>query len=232
MTAAHMSTQSATLIGSRRAQSLAAARRRTRFVAGLRLFLGAAAAAVALNALVEILLSGRAYTPGEALTPAGQSERIINPRFTGRDESGAPFVITADTAERRTEGLETLTDLERPALDYALLERAAEASQVLAQRGVFNERAQTLALNSQVRLTTRSGYIFRTEAATLHLREGRVTGDQPVFGLAPWGAVRADAFEVRDDGREIALSGDVRTRFFADVGPASPAATGSEETQP
>ena len=226
-----MSTPSQTVIGGRRAQSLVAARRRTRFVARLRLFLGAAAAAVALNALVEITLSGRAYAPGEALTPPGQSERIINPRFTGRDESGAPFVITADTAERRTEGADTVTDLDRPALDYALLDRGADASQVLAERGVFNERAQTLALQSQVRLTTRSGYVFRTEAATLHLREGRVTGDQPVFGLAPWGAVRADEFEVRDDGREIVLSGDVRTRFYADVGPDSLAVTGQEETQ-
>ncbi|HBU62405.1 MAG: hypothetical protein CMH91_06785 [Oceanicaulis sp.] len=230
------------MIGQRRARSLATARARSRFVAGLRLVLLAAGAVVALNALVQIVLSGgrSAPSPEVALSAtAGESERIINPRFTGRDEGGTPYVITAETAERRSGAEQALIDLEGPTLDYALLDDGADASRVLARHGVFDESNLSLHLETDVRLTTRSGYVFDTQSATLFLREGVVTGPQPVHGLAPWGAVRADRFEVREDGQHIILQGDVRTRFNAPASsdtqqdPNSDAGAGrSEENEP
>ena len=216
------------MIGQRRARSLASARARSRFVAGLRLVLIAAGVLVALNALVQIVLSGGRATPEPDIAvsaAAGESERIINPRFTGRDEGGTPYVITAETAERRSGAEQALIDLEQPTLDYALLDEGADASRVLAEHGVFDESNLSLHLETDVRLTTRSGYVFDTQSATLYLREGRVTGAQPVQGLAPWGGVRADAFEVRDDGQHVILTGDVRTRFNA------PAASSATPTQ-
>ncbi len=232
------------MIGQRRAKSLATARARSRFVAGLRLVLIVAGAGVALIALVQIVVSGgrSAPAPEVALTAStGNSERIINPRFTGRDEGGTPYVITAETAERRSGAQQALIDLESPTLDYALLDDGADASRVLARHGVFDESNLSLHLETDVNLTTRSGYVFDTQSATLYLREGVVTGDQPVQGLAPWGGVRADAFEVRDDGQLIILRGDVRTRFDAPASsasdtstPSSPDAgeTRSEENEP
>lgn len=231
------------MIGQRRARSLASARARSRFVAGLRLVLIAAGVLVALNALIQIIVSGSRSpaTPDIAITAAtGNSERIINPRFTGRDEGGTPYVITAETAERRRGAEQALIDLERPALDYALLDDAADASRVLAEHGVFDDANLSLHLETNVNLTTRSGYVFDTQSATLYLREGVVTGSEPVQGLAPWGGVRADAFEVREDGQHIILRGDVRTRFNApsaasDTPTPSSSDTGetrSEETQP
>lgn len=206
------------MIGQRRAKSLADARRRSRFVAGLRGALIAAAVLVALNALIQMVLSGGSERPASEVNlsaGAGESERIINPRFTGRDESGVPYEITAQTAERRGGAEQALTDLERPTLEYALLDDAADASRVLAEHGVFDDANLSLQLDTNVRLTTRSGYVFATQFATLYLREGVVTGPQPVHGRAPWGAVRADQFEVREDGQLVILRGDVRTRFNA-----------------
>ncbi len=230
------------MIGQRRAKSLATARARSRFVAGLRLVLIAAAVLVALNALVQIVLSGSrsTQTPEIAMSAAGgESERIINPRFTGRDEGGTPYVITAETAERRSGAEQALIDLEQPTLDYALLDEGADASRVLARHGVFDDANLSLHLETDVRLTTRSGYVFDTQSATLYLREGVVTGPRPVHGLAPWGAVRADEFEVREDGQHIILRGDVRTRFDAPANPDTPndpssdaGAGRSEENEP
>jgi lipopolysaccharide export system protein LptC len=231
------------MIGQRRAKSLATARARSRFVAGLRVVLIVAGAGVALNALVQIVLSGGRSGPAPEIAisaSAGESERIINPRFTGRDEGGAPYVITAETAERRSGAEQALIDLESPTLDYALLDDGADASRVLAQHGVFDDANLSLHLETDVRLTTRSGYVFDTQSATLYLREGVVTGAEPVHGLAPWGAVRADQFEVREDGQHVILKGDVRTRFNAPVAASdtpsqsSPDAgeTRSEENEP
>lgn len=230
------------MIGQRRAKSLASARSRSRFVAGLRLVLIAAGVVVALNALVQIVLTGGRSGSAPEITlsaSAGESERIINPRFTGRDEGGTPYVITADTAERRSGAEQALIDLEQPTLDYALLDDGADASRVLARHGVFDDASLSLHLETDVRLTTRSGYVFDTQAATLYLREGVVVGPEPVHGLAPWGAVRADAFEVREDGQHVILRGDVRTRFNApgsadaSTNPNSDAgAVRSEENEP
>lgn len=231
------------MIGQRRARSLASARARSRFVARLRLVLIAAGVLVGLNALIQIIMTG-SRSPAEpeiAITAsAGNSERIINPRFTGRDEGGTPYVITAETAERRRGAEQALIDLVRPALDYALLDDGADASRVLAQHGVFDDANLSLQLERDVNLTTRSGYVFDTQSATLYLREGRVSGSEPVHGLAPWGAVRANQFEVREDGQHIILRGDVRTRFNAPAAASDPStqsssdagADRSEENQP
>jgi len=211
------------LIGDRRARSLAGARRRSATIRVLRYSLGAAMGAAALNVAGQLLWSGLSGGPPEAsLSPASGSERIVNPRFTGRDEGGAPFTLTAEAAVRRSGGVAGLADLERPALDYAFLS-SGDASEVLSRRGLFDEAEQTLRLREQVRLETDSGYAFETESALLRLREGRVEGDSPVRGEAPWGAVRAQSFEVREDGQRIILNGDVRTRIYMDQ---------SEESQP
>ncbi|XBQ16758.1 MAG: LPS export ABC transporter periplasmic protein LptC [Oceanicaulis sp.] len=203
-----------TLIGQRRARSLAGARRRSRLVRLARLCLIALAAGVLINVAVQIVISAMGVVDEPAAEITG-GERIVNPRFTGRDQGGAPFVVTALTAARRSGGAGAVADLESPTLDYALVDAAAEeASSVLARAGVFDETAQTLLLQDEVRLNTASGYTFRTEAALIHLREGRLSGDAPVYGEAPWGAVRAGRFEVEDDGRRIILEDGVQTRLY------------------
>jgi lipopolysaccharide export system protein LptC len=203
------------LIGDRRARSLAGARRRSARVRGLRIALVAAMGLLGLNAGVQLLLNSAPAPTSAPFTPAGSNERIVNPRFTGRDQGGAPFTLTADAATRRSGGIAGLAELENPALDYAFIQ-ADDSSRILSRAGVFDEGEQTLQLRENVRLATRSGYTFTTEAALLRLREGRIEGDVPVSGAAPWGAVRAQSFQVREEGRRIILSGDVRTRIYLD----------------
>ena len=203
------------LIGERRARSLAGARRRSRLVFALRMVLAAAMAALALNVAAQLILTGLSGQAAAPFAPAGSNERIVNPRFTGRDQGGAPFTLTADAAVRRSGGVTGLAELENPALDYAFID-ADDASEVLSRIGVFDEAEQTLQLRQDVRLATRSGYTFATQAALIRLREGQVEGDAPVTGEAPWGAVRADSFQVREDGRRIIMTGDVRTRIYDD----------------
>jgi lipopolysaccharide export system protein LptC len=203
-------------IGDRRARSLAGARRRSVRITILRRFLLAAMAALGANVLIQLALSGASERgQGAVIAPAGPNERITNPRFSGRDADGSPFLVTADSAIRRSGGVAGLADLERPTLDYAFL-ASGDSSEVLSRAGVFDDAEQTLELREDVRLQTRSGYAFQTEAALIRLRDGVVSGDAPVRGQATWGALRAQSFEVREDGRRIILTGDVRTRIEMD----------------
>ena len=216
------------IVANRRARSLEAARRRTRFVRALRGVLVFGLVLVAANAGIQVLRSGLADSRPAPVAVGGEGQRIVNPRFTGRDADGAPFVLTADAAVRRAAGAAALTDLERPALDYQLIGATDQASVVLADSGVYDERTEQLRLTGNVSLETRSGYRFETVAATLFLEESAIVGEAPVEGRADWGAVRADGFEVRDDGERIIFRDDVRTRFYMD-GAGRPA---PEETEP
>ncbi|TRO95983.1 hypothetical protein FKB34_06355 [Glycocaulis profundi] len=215
MTAA--SPTAAIAAGASRARSLpramAAARRRTRFVGVLRVVLIAALIAVGGQALVRILADTR-ETAGDALSPVGESERIVNARFTGRDQDGQSFVITSDAAERRGGVIGGRAELDNPRLDYAmLLGEALGGSEALANAGTYDEATRTLHLDSSVRLNTRDGYMFRTESASVDLVNARIFGDDPIQARAPWGQVRANGFSIEDRGRKVLFSGGVTMRL-------------------
>ena len=47
----------------------------------------------------------------------------------------------------------------------------------------------------------------------MYVRENRVEGLTPLKGVGAVGEVRADAYEVLDDGNRIVLKGNVWTKF-------------------
>lgn len=217
MATASMAEDNAPGPGARNAAALSGARARSRFVRRLRLALYTLMALIALNALIQIIVSDAGELADSPAAPDGEAERIINPRFTGRDQDGTPYIVTADAAIRRA-GEAAVTDLERPRLDYALIAAAGpDASEVLAEAGAFDAERRVLSLQRDVSLRTRSGYAFATSAAELHLAEARVSGDQPVSGEAPWGRIRAGGFAIFDEGARVQFTNGVRTRIFVDA---------------
>lgn len=204
------------------------ARLRARVIRNIRIVAVLLIAALVINILVQSFMS--ADRDGPVMTDAlGDAERITNPRFTGRDQNGRPYVLTADSAVRRLAGLGNLTDLENPRIDYALLfggSSRPDASAVLSRLGVYDDRERVLRMTDTVRFSTHSGYRFRTEGAALNLAAGVISGDLPVEGRAPWGGIQAHGFEVHDDGRRLVFTGGVVTRFY--TGDAVPAAEEDE----
>ncbi|MFC4725632.1 LPS export ABC transporter periplasmic protein LptC [Glycocaulis abyssi] len=204
-------------------RAVAAARMRARVVRNVRIVLIVLIGALAANLVAQSVLTGN-REPASRPAMTGDGERIINPRFTGRDAHGRPYVLTADSAVRRMVGLGNLTDLENPRIDYMLLiggSRRPDASEVLSRLGVYDDATRTLRMTDTVRFSTRSGYEFRTEGASIDLDEGVVYGEEPVQGRAPWGGVQAYGFELYEDGRRLRFTGGVVTRFY--VGDGAPA---------
>ena len=126
----------------RRALTLGAARRRSAVVRGLRYALIAASAGLVLLLGVQIFTGGGGREDGPT-APVSSDVRMTNPRFTGRDDNSTPFTVTADVAIRRIVESAELTELERPRLDYDLFAAGAEASQVLAETGIFDAASQS-----------------------------------------------------------------------------------------
>lgn len=195
----------------RRRMTLEAARKRSAVIRILRLsFLILSALIIAVVALYIILNAMRKETPVAPPPVEADGEvRMINPRFTGRDNAGRPYVVIADTAIRRTDEPDT-TDLVNPRLDTA---PGSDSSQVTARRGVYQANLKILNLYDHVLFTTPNGYKYKTEHARFFIDTDSIVGDEPVDGTGPMGSVRADRYEIIDGGKKVTFAGNVVTRI-------------------
>lgn len=191
----------------RLATSLRDARRRTAVVHILRLLFTTGAvisAGLLLGPVIQNSLDLRPTRP----TPSGPNVTILSPRFEGRDVNDRPYTLTAATARRRPENTEII-DLVAPHLEYM------SDSAIDAREGVFNREAQTLDLTGDVVMTDAAGYTFHADSARALITESRVFGRTQLTGSGPIGEVRADAYEVSEDGDVIDLTGNVWSRIKA-----------------
>lgn len=189
----------------RQALSLAAAKRRTDLVQLLRFFF-TVGSVVSAGVLVGFVAAHSFTGAKMSLAPPSVGAVMLNPRFDGRDTTGRPYVITADTARRRHENPDII-DLVNP--------RMVDEAQtnVTAKEGVYSRGEQTLDLSRNVVLTEPNGYVFKAEKARMYVAEHRVEGATPLAGRGPVGAVKSDAYEVLDNGKHVVLTGNVWSTF-------------------
>jgi lipopolysaccharide export system protein LptC len=193
------------LWGPRRATSLKEARQRTALVHILRLLFTIGAVLSAgwlLGTLIESSLRERSTQPGAV----GLSVTVHGPRFDGYDDNDRPYTLTAVTAQRRRDD-PAKVDLVNPRL------KDAASSTVQARAGVWNTDLEVLDLEGDVVMTDAAGYTFTSQKTRMFVRENRVEGQEPLQGFGPVGEVRADAYEVLQDGNRIILKGNVWTKF-------------------
>ena len=187
----------------KRAGSLRAARRRSRLIAGLRRFFVAAAGASFASVFVFMALFAIEGGFNRNFYSSAEPLRMINPRFVGRTETGGPYQITAETAERgRGEG--------EPIQLVAPVYRTETGTVMLAPRGVYDEARQRLVFNGEVLFADRGGNRFTTPNMIVDLDKGTLIGESGVRGMGPLGVLRADAYELREGDRALVLRGRVR----------------------
>lgn len=191
-----------------RQMTLAQARRRSKFVGLLRMLFVAGAA----------ISAGVIIGPIAATTLTGSSDQVdqlagdevvtmVNARFTGRNIAGEAYVITADEARRRRADPNVI-NLTRPRM---VDDKGTEVS---APVGVYYQNAEYLDLFQAVKVRDREGYEFETTAARVFVLDGRVQGLEPLSGIGPLGYVRADSYEIEDDGDRIIFRGNVDLTIY------------------
>ncbi|MCI4645157.1 MAG: LPS export ABC transporter periplasmic protein LptC [Hyphomonadaceae bacterium] len=172
---------------------------RLAFTAGAAISIGVLAGPVIANALSGLDAERRTFGSDEIVT-------MINPRFTGRDQGGDSYIITADTAQRRRAD-DNLIDLTSP----MLVDQSG--SRITAPEGTYDQDAQTLDLYRDVQVADQGGYRFRTTSARFYILEGRIEGLDPLYGSGPLGDIRSDAYEITEDGSVITFLGNVEMVF-------------------
>ena len=171
------------------------------------LFVGGAAisAGILLGPIAASTLSGPSFTI--ARVPGDQVVTMINPRFTGRNLDGESYIITADTARRRRDDPDTI-DLTNPQLSDD------EGSVIDAPVGVYYQDDSYLELFEDVSVSDGTGNILSTTAARIYVDEGRVAGLTPLEGDGPLGNLRADTYEIIDEGDRVILRGNVDMTIY------------------
>jgi len=190
---------------------------RLAFTAGAAISVGLLAGPVIANAVSGLADERRSFGSEEIVT-------MINPRFSGRDETGAAFVITADTAQRRRMD-EDVIDLTNPKMVDE------KGSQVTAPEGTYDRNSQTLDLFRDVQVTDQAGYRFRSTSARFYVLEGRIEGIEPLYGTGPLGDIRSDGYEITEDGDVITFTGNVEMVFEPNTPrPSAETAASPDET--
>ncbi|MEL7540332.1 MAG: LPS export ABC transporter periplasmic protein LptC [Pseudomonadota bacterium] len=146
---------------------------------------------------------------------------MVNARFTGRNIAGEAYVITAEAAQRRRAD-PSIINLTNPRL---VDDKGTEVS---APVGVYYQNAAYLDLFQNVKVRDAEGYEFTTTAARVFVQEGRVQGLEPLNGNGPLGDVRADSYEIEDEGDRVIFRGNVDLTLYPDGREESETPTGDE----
>lgn len=191
----------------RRQMSLAKARRRSILVRWLRrLFLIGAAVCGGIF-LGHIVASSITAATSGTIDLAEERIAMINPSFSGRDDSGEPYKITADIAERFRTGDDRVL-LTSPRISDSF------GGLVSAPKGIYDQEAQTLELTGNVVAADPGGYVFSSSRARIYLNEGRIVGLNPLRGNGPIGEFASNEYEILDDGSRLVMSGSVEITLY------------------
>ncbi len=159
----------------------------------------------------------------KTITATAEELRMASPRFSGIDNRGRPFEITANAAIQNP-GVKDVVQLEQP---KAVQGEAHETNTVTAHSGVYRSEEKILELTDDVTLSHDVGadtYVFRSPAATVSIDDEIVTSDSGVGGEGPNGqAVQADRMKAYNAEGRVVLEGNVRMRIYPKSGdqPAS-----------
>lgn len=155
--------------------------------------------------------------------------RMADPRFSGVDDAGAPYDITADAAIQAP-GDDKRIRLERP---RAVTGQGDTQSVLTAEAGAFDSEQNVLQLNDAVRFEHRIGaetYVLNAPSATFSIDAEEVVSDAGVEGEGPRGAtLQADRMVADNKSRKVVFEGNVKMRIYPDRERAASSPRADEE---
>jgi lipopolysaccharide export system protein LptC len=134
-----------------------------------------------------------------------QELRMVNPRYSGVDRQGRPFVVTAASG-RQIPDRQDLMSLQAPVAEIKL--RSGAKVWASAISAVYQSQASMLDLFGDVTVTHQDGTRFLTQAARVNAAENTAEGSDAVSGHGPAGEIKAQGFRIIDKGDTIIFTGN------------------------
>ena len=133
-----------------------------------------------------------------------QELRMVNPRYSGIDREGRPFVVTAASA-RQIPDRQDLVSLQAPVAELKL--RSGALVHATSVSAVYQSQTSVIDMFGDVTVTHQDGTRFVTQAARVNAAQNAAEGDDPVAGHGPAGEVTAQGFRILDKGDTIIFTG-------------------------
>lgn len=135
--------------------------------------------------------------------------RVDNALYRGQDNLGRPFSLSAGEAVQRSsqEGRVRMKDL------VARILLPEGPSKLAADAGEYDINAETVDVNSEVRLTAADGYSMMARGVAVDLKAKRMVGSGGITGTIPAGTFSADRLEADLANRIVALDGNAKLRM-------------------
>lgn len=135
--------------------------------------------------------------------------RVDNALYRGQDDLGRPFSLTAGEAVQRSsqEGLVRMKDL------VARILLPEGPSKLAAETGEYDIDAESVDVDSEVRLTAADGYSMTARGVAVDLKGKRMVGSGGIAGTIPAGTFSANRLEADLTNRTLALDGNAKLRM-------------------
>ena len=133
------------------------------------------------------------------------SGRMRQARYSGVDERGRPFVVTAESA---LQDGPVRIDLTEPKGD--LVTESGSWVMVQGREGVYIQRAGQLDLSHDVTLYRDDGTAMRTQSASVDVRQGAAASSEMTHAEGPFGVLDAQGFTLVEKGAAIQFHGPAK----------------------
>jgi len=142
----------------------------------------------------------------------GGAIRMVNPEFHGRNKTGQPYVVTAQSAVRDTEHPERLM-LTEPRL---LMQTVTRGDVHGASRsGLYDENSHILNLRGGVTMVDALGYHFASPTAHVDTLKSTAEGHDGTQDYGPLGRAIGDSYFIDDKTGHTVLTGHVLTHLVS-----------------
>lgn len=197
--------------GESQRETLVKAHRYSAFVRVMKRALPLAALALGLAVLGYALQpreTGRVTMTFERLGTIENDLAMVNPRLTGTNDEGLPFVVTAASAVQEGKGAQRVrledVNAELTLADGGML-------RVRASKGVVDTASRQLEVSGGITFASADGLTAETQSAFADLNTGIVSGTSRITATSKFGRITADRFTFNKDSRLLRFEGQVST---------------------
>jgi len=140
---------------------------------------------------------------------AQERMRVETARYTGTDDRGQKFVMTANNAVQRSSDV-PVVDIDGM---FAQLQQAQGPVSIGANKGRYNLDTQRVAIDGPVRVTGADGYRLATRDVLVDLKQRKLQSSGPVSGELRLGHFQAGQLKADLGSRTVVLDGGARLKI-------------------
>src|SRR6185369_13539306 len=172
---------------------------------------------MAVGALIAILMVAPLGKNGDVsfildkkkVENAPERMRVESARYTGADDKGQQFQITAQNAVQRSSST-PIVDINGM---FARLALERGPLMIAANQGRYNLDTQQVAINGPIRVQGPDGYRLQTRDVTVNMKSRQLASAGPVAGAMRLGQFQAGRLQADLGERKVVLDGGARLKI-------------------